>query len=266
MTTRTFGGSPLMNVMTKAAEKAARGLLRDFGELEHLQVSKKSMGDFVTSADKRSESILIEELEKARPDFGILTEESGHIKPSTSESTFIIDPLDGTNNFLHAIPHFAINIAVEKGGYVVAAITYDPIKDEMFWAEKGKGAFLNQRRLRVSGRTEMDTCLLSMNIPNITHGGTEMFDKIYKNVVPRVSGVRRSGSVALDLAYVAAGRYDILMESHCKPWDIASGILMIKEASGQITSLDGKSISTDSQNVCAANLSIHKDVLNFIKV
>jgi myo-inositol-1(or 4)-monophosphatase len=257
---RTVGVSPLINVMTTAVHKAARTLLRDFGELEHLQISRKSLGNFVSSADRKVEEILVQELSRVRPEFGILTEESGDIKSSTVNTRFIIDPLDGTSNFLHAIPHFAIAVAVEKDGEVMAAITYDPIKDETFWAEKGAGCFLNQRRLRISTRTEIDMCLLSTSLPSNDRGDKAVFSKIYNCLMPSVSGTRRSGSVALDLAYLAAGRYDIVIETDCKSWDIAGGLLMIKEAGGMITTLDGDAVNAETVQILAANQVLHKNV------
>ncbi len=253
--------SPILNVMTAAAEKAARGLIRDFGELEHLQVSKKGLGDFVSTADKRSESILIQELSKARPSYSFLTEETGAIPgDENTEFCWIIDPLDGTLNFLHGIPHFAIVIALKKGDEIVASVTYSPLQDEMYWAEKGKGAFLNQRRLRVSGRRHLDEAVIAIGTPFGDHGDINTFQKRLEKIMPITAGTRRFGAAALDLAYVAAGKFDAFFEDHLKPWDMAAGILLVREAGGYVTEVKGDKNMLTSGSVLAANEYIHGDL------
>jgi myo-inositol-1(or 4)-monophosphatase len=265
-TGRTMILSPILNVMTAAAEKAARGLVRDFGELEHLQVSKKGLGDFVSTADKRSESILIHELSKARPSYSFLTEETGAIPGEDSEFCWIVDPLDGTLNFLHGIPHFAIVIALKKGDEIVASVTYSPLQDEMYWAEKGKGAFLNQRRLRVSGRRHLDEAVVALGTPFGNHGDIGIFQKRLEKIMPITAGTRRFGAAALDLAYVASGRFDAFFEDHLYPWDMAAGILLVKEAGGYITEVNGGKDMLNSGSVLAANEYLHGDLQKILKV
>ena len=258
MTTgRTAILSPILNVMTAAAEKAARGMVRDFGELEHLQVSKKGLGDFVSTADKRSESILIEELSKARPGYAFLTEETGAIPGTNPEFSWIIDPLDGTLNFLHGIPHFAIVLALKKEEEIVASVTYAPLQDEMYWAEKGKGSFLNQRRLRVSGRRHLEEAVIGIGTPFGTHGDPATFQKRLDKLMPITAGTRRFGAAALDLAYVASGRFDAFFEDHLHPWDMAAGILLVKEAGGYVTEVGGGDAMLKSGSVLAGNEFIH---------
>jgi len=258
MTTgRTAILSPILNVMTAAAEKAARGIIRDFGELEHLQVSKKGLGDFVSTADRRSESILIEELSRARPDYAFLTEETGSIPGTNPEFCWIIDPLDGTLNFLHGIPHFAIVLALKKEEEIVASVTYAPLQDEMYWAEKGKGSFLNQRRLRVSGRRHLEEAVIGIGTPFGTHGDPATFQKHLDKLMPITAGTRRFGAAALDLAYVASGRFDAFFEDHLHPWDMAAGILLVKEAGGYVTEMNGGDAMLKSGSVLAGNEFIH---------
>jgi len=250
---RSPGCSPTMNVMMAAVQKATRGLIRDFGEIEHLQVSKKGLGDFVSTADRRSEKILIEELSKARPDYSFLAEESGAIEGSDPHHTWVIDPLDGTTNFLHSIPHFAITVALKKDLEIIAGITYDPIKDEMYWAEKGKGAFMNRRRLRVSGRRHLDEALVAIGTPFGDHGDRALFQKHLEKIMPITAGTRRLGAAALDLAYVAAGRFDAFFENHLQPWDLAAGILLVKEAGGYVSEINGSKNMFETGSVLAAN-------------
>jgi myo-inositol-1(or 4)-monophosphatase len=242
--------------MINAAQKAGRSMVRDFGELEHLQVSRKSLGNFVSTADQRSEKILVEELKKARPDFGFLLEEGGAIPGKDSEATWIIDPLDGTTNFLHGIPHFAINIALQKKDEIVAGVTYNPITDELYWAEKGGGTFVNQRRLRVSGRRQLDESLIATGTPFGKHGNGEFFMGCFKKLVPLVSGVRRSGSMALDLAYLAAGRFDGILFMNMSVWDLAAGSLMIREAGGYLCDFEGQQNYLKSGHIIAGNEAI----------
>jgi myo-inositol-1(or 4)-monophosphatase len=244
--------------MSDAARKAARGLNRDFGELAELQVAKKAPADFVSAADLKAEQTIFEMLSKARPGYGFLGEERGMIEGTDKTHTWIVDPLDGTTNFLHAIPHFAINIALQReGAGVVAAVTYNPISNDLFWAEKGKGAFVNDKRLRVAARTRMDEAVLATGIPFLGHGQHARFLKELHQVSQRVAGVRRFGSAALDLAWVAAGRYDGYWERDLQAWDIAAGILLVTEAGGKVTDADGEADPLATRTVCAANLEIH---------
>ncbi|WP_334161772.1 inositol monophosphatase family protein [Phenylobacterium sp.] len=249
--------SALLKVMSDAARKAARGLNRDFGELAELQVAKKAPADFVSAADLKAEQVLFEALTKARPGYGFLAEERGMIDGTDKTHTWIVDPLDGTTNFLHAIPHFAINIALQREGVIVAALTHNPVTNETFWAEKGKGCYLNDHRLRVAARTRLDEAVLATGIPFLGHGQHAKFLKELHQVSQRVAGVRRFGSAALDLAWVAAGRYDGYWERDLKPWDIAAGVLMITEAGGKITSADGDDDVLAAGSVCCGNLDIH---------
>lgn len=243
--------------MSDAARKAARGLNRDFGELAELQVAKKAPADFVSAADLKAEQVLFEALTKARPGYGFLAEERGMIEGTDKTHTWIVDPLDGTTNFLHAIPHFAINIALQREGVIVAALTHNPVTNETFWAEKGKGCYLNDHRLRVAARTRLDESVLATGIPFLGHGQHAKFLKELHQVSQRVAGVRRFGSAALDLAWVAAGRYDGYWERDLKPWDIAAGVLMVTEAGGKITSADGDDDVLAAGSVCCGNLDIH---------
>ncbi|MDA9065674.1 inositol monophosphatase [Candidatus Pelagibacter sp.] len=212
-----------LNIMIKAAEKASRALIRDFGEIEKLQVSIKGPTDFVSNADLKAEKIIIEELKKARPHYSIISEEDGSEINKDKNNTWIIDPIDGTTNFLHGVPHFAISIALKSGDEIVSGLIYDPIKDEMFYAEKENGAFFNNQRIRVSKKKELNSCLFA------TGGATK--EKID---LP----LRNSGSAALDIAYVAAGRYDGYFQNDLNLWDIAAGIIILKEAGGMINEID----------------------------
>jgi myo-inositol-1(or 4)-monophosphatase len=243
--------------MSDAARKAARGLNRDFGELAELQVAKKAPADFVSAADLKAEQVVFEALTKARPGYGFLGEERGMIEGTDKTHTWIVDPLDGTTNFLHAIPHFAINIALEREGTVVAAVTYNPASNELFWAEKGKGAFVNDRRLRVAARTRLEESLVATGIPFLGHGRHGLFLKELHQISQRVAGVRRFGSAALDLAWVAAGRYDGYWERDLNAWDIAAGLLLVTEAGGKVTDADGGSDALTKGSICAGNLEIH---------
>jgi myo-inositol-1(or 4)-monophosphatase len=257
--------SALLKVMSDAARKAARGLNRDFGEIAELQVAKKAPADFVSAADLRAEQTLFEALSKARPGYGFLGEERGMIEGTDKTHTWIVDPLDGTTNFLHAIPHFAINIALQREGAIVAAVTYNPATNELFWAEKGKGCFLNDKRLRVAGRQRLDEAVLATGIPYLGHGGHARFLKELHQLSQRVAGVRRFGSAALDLAWVAAGRYDGYWERDLKAWDIAAGSLLVSEAGGKVTDADGEPDVLAAGSVCAGNLDIHPLVLERLR-
>lgn len=254
--------SALLKVMSDAARKAARGLNRDFGELAELQVAKKAPADFVSAADIKAEQTIFEALTKARPGYGFLGEERGMIEGSDKTHRWIVDPLDGTTNFLHAIPHFAINIALEREGVVVAAVTYNPITNELFWAEKGKGCFVNDKRLRVAARKHMDEAVLATGIPFLGHGQHAKFLKELHQISQRVAGVRRFGSAALDLAWVAAGRYDGYWERDLKPWDLAAGLLLVSEAGGKVTNADGGGDILTEGSLLASNLDLHPQILS----
>lgn len=257
--------SALLKVMSDAARKAARGLNRDFGELGELQVAKKAPADFVSAADLKAEQVIFEALSKARPGYSFHGEERGMIEGTDKTHTWIVDPLDGTTNFLHAIPHFAINIALQREGATVAAVTYNPATNELFWAEKGKGAFVNDKRLRVAARSRLDESVLATGIPFLGHGQHARFLKELHQVSQKVAGVRRFGSAALDLAWVAAGRYDGYWERDLKPWDIAAGSLLVTEAGGKVTDADGEQDILASGSICAANLDIHPLILDRLR-
>ena len=256
--------SALLNVMTAAAEKAARGLKRDFGEIEQLQVSRKGPSDFVSAADLKAERTIRAELEKARPKFGFLLEETGEIKGEDERHRWIIDPVDGTTNFLHGIPHFAISIALELEGEIIAGLVYNPITDEMFMGEKGKGAVLNNHRLRVSARTDLGDALIGTGIPFRGHGNTAAYGKVLDRVMPEVAGIRRFGSAALDLAYVAAGRFDGYWETGLKMWDIAAGVLLVREAGGYVTEVNGGKNPIGTGSVLASNQKLHKSLQDLV--
>ncbi len=262
---RTISRSPHLNVMCNAAFKAARSLVRDFGEVEHLQVSRKGPGDFVSTADKRAEETIYKELQKARPSYGFIMEEAGEVS-GTDDHTWIIDPLDGTTNFLHAIPHFAISIGLQKGPEIIAGVIYDPIKDELFYAEKGGGAFLNERRLRVSSRQSLSDSLLATGIPFARHSKEErdVFHKTLEHLMPLCAGIRRFGAASLDLAYVAAGRYEGYWEHSLAPWDMAAGLVIIREAGGYLCDLKGGDDILGTGSVLATNQALFdplKDIL-----
>lgn len=251
--------------MIDAVRKAARGLTRDFGEVAELQVSKKGAGDYVSAADIKAEQVLFEELMRVRPGYGFIGEERGLIEGSDKTHTWIVDPLDGTTNFLHAIPHFAVTAALERDGVIVAGVTYNPISNEMFWTEKGKGAYLNDKRLRVAARRNLDETVLATGIPFIGKPGHTVFLKELHQVSQRVSGVRRFGSAALDLAYVAAGRFDGYWERGLQSWDMAAGTLLVTEAGGKVTDADGDIAPLHSGTVLASSLELHPLILDTLK-
>ncbi|MDR3518387.1 MAG: inositol monophosphatase family protein [Azospirillaceae bacterium] len=252
--------SAVINVMAKAAEKAARGLVRDFGEVEQLQVSRKGPADFVSTADTNAEKLLCAELAKARPDYGFLLEEGGTIEGRDKSNRWIIDPLDGTTNFLHGLPHWAISIALEREGEIIAGIVYEPLRDEMFWAEKGQGAFNNHQRLRVSARRRLDEAVLATGIPFKGRGDHPLFLAQLQTLMAECAGIRRFGSAALDLAYVAAGRFDAYWETGLKPWDAAAGALIVVEAGGFVTEIDGGRNPVHGNSILAANGQLHAPV------
>jgi myo-inositol-1(or 4)-monophosphatase len=249
--------SALYHVMSAAALKAARGLKRDFGEVEQLQVSVKGPGDFVSTADLKAERVLREELAKARPGFGLLMEESGETKGRDGRHRWIVDPLDGTTNFLHGIPHFAISIGLEEDGEIVAGLIYQPIADEIYWAEKGRGAFINDRRLRVSARRNLEESLIGTGIPFRGHGDHPRYLATLAAVMRATSGVRRVGVASLDLAYVAAGRFDGFWEFGLQPWDMAAGMILVREAGGTVAGLSEGNVM-DHGDIIAANPAIYQ--------
>ncbi|MFZ2099500.1 MAG: inositol monophosphatase family protein, partial [Oricola sp.] len=253
--------SALMNVMVQAVMKAGRGLARDFGEVQNLQVSVKGPGDFVSQADLRAEQVLRSELERARPDYGFLMEEGGTVEGKDVQHRWIIDPLDGTTNFLHGFPHFAVSLALERQGQLVAGVIFNPATDELYTAEKGAGAFLNDRRLRVAGRKALTDCVIGCGIPHLGRGDHGRFLRQLRHVMADSVGIRRTGAAALDLAYVAAGRLDGFWEEALSPWDMAAGIVLIREAGGYVTDLAGGSDMFERGDIVAGNEAVHKALL-----
>ena len=248
--------SPVLTVMTAAVRKAARSLQRDYGELANLQVSQKAPGDYVTAADQKVDKFLREELAKVRPGYAFLTEETGAVPGTDPEHRFIIDPIDGTMNFMHSVPFFAITIALERKGELVAAITYNPITDEMYSAEKGGGAFLNNKRMRVAQRRDIHDTLVSYEMPH--RGGKELpLSRAELSVLQgRVVGIRGTGSAALSLAYVAAGRFDAMVCRNINQWDIAAGILLVREAGGFVSDPDSEKNPMETGNIIATNADL----------
>ena len=256
--------SPQINLITKACMKASRSLIRDFGEIENLQVSSKGPGDFVTSADKRTEKILIEELQKAHPEYGIVTEEIGIINESNTKNRWIIDPIDGTMNFMNGIPQFAISIGYEEDSEIKCGVIFNPIMNEMFCAEKGNGAYLNNSRIRVSKKNKINDALIVTGGPK---GASKIKDKIfmeYINVSNHVSNVRKFGSAALDLSYVACGRFDGYWQRELNYWDIAAGIIILKEAGGFVDFFEENKKLPLKKNILATNSLIHEELKELI--
>ncbi|MEL6299817.1 MAG: inositol monophosphatase family protein [Pseudomonadota bacterium] len=253
--------SALMTVMLNAARKAARSLTRDFGEVEQLQVSIKGPANFVSAADHRAEDLLYRELDKARPGYSFLMEESGTVAGPDKTHRWIIDPLDGTTNFLHGVPLFAISIALEREGEIVAGLVMNPITDETFTAEKGKGAFMNDRRLRVSARRKLDEALVSTGIPHRGRTGHNRFLAEAAMAMKETAGMRRTGAAALDLAWTAAGRFDAYWERGIQPWDIAAGLLLVREAGGIATDLDGRAEMLERGEIIAGSPLIQRALL-----
>jgi len=256
--------SALLNVMIKAAHKAARALKRDFGEVEHLQVSLKGPANFVSAADHRAEEILCAELSAARPGYGFLGEEGGRREGTDRTHTWIVDPLDGTSNFLHGIPHFAISIGLEREGAIVAGLVYNPIDDELFTAERGKGAFLNDRRLRVAARQRLADAVIACGLPHLGRGDLALNNRELAAVQRKVAGLRRFGAAALDLAWVAAGRFDGFWERGLSPWDVAAGSILVREAGGFVTDLDGADTPWISGDVVAGNETMHRELVRLV--
>jgi len=256
--------SPQINLITRACLKASRALIRDFGELENLQVSSKGPGDFVSSADKRTEKIIIEELQKAHPEYGIITEETGIINKKNIKNRWIIDPIDGTMNFLNGIPQFAISVGYEENNEIKCGVIFNPIMNEMFCAEKGNGAFLNNSRIRVSNKKKLSNALLVTGGPK---SSSKIKDKIfseYINVSNNVSNVRKFGSAALDMAYVACGRFDGYWQRELNYWDIAAGIVILKEAGGFVDFFEDDPITPLKKNILATNSNIHEELRGLI--
>jgi len=252
-----------LNIMEKACKKASKLLIRDFGEIEKLQVSKKGPGDFVTNSDKRTEKIIMNELSLARTDYSFLAEESG-LSNKSNEFRWIIDPIDGTTNFLHGIPNFAISIGLEKNKEIICGMIFNPITNEMFYAEKGKGAYLNNSRIRVSSRKNIDECVILTGGPVLSYKNKEIFFKEYENVTRKVAATRKLGSSALDLAYLASGRCDGVFERNLNYWDIAAGIIIVKEAGGTITDFKGGNKYIEERNLLGTNSKIDKELISLL--
>ena len=257
--------SALLNVMIAAARKAARTLKRDFGEVEHLQVSLKGPANFVSAADRRAEETLMAELAKARPGYGFLGEEGGRREGSDTSHTWIVDPLDGTTNFLHGIPHFAISIGLERAGTIVAGVVYNPVNDELFTAERGKGAFLNDQRLRVAARKRLAEAVIGVGLPHLGRGDLELGARELAAVQPNVAGLRRFGAATLDLAFVAAGRLDGFWERNLSPWDMAAGLLLVREAGGFVTDIDGGDAMFTKRHIVAGNETMQRELRTLLK-
>ncbi len=254
-----------INILLKACRKAAKTLIRDFGEVEKLQVSLKGPGDFVTASDKKVEKILIDELQKARPNYSILSEEIGLIK-NDEEFKWIIDPIDGTANFLHGIPHFGISIGLEQNKEIICGIIYDPIKDEIFTAEKGNGAYLNNQRMRVSARSKLNNCIIFTGGPRHNAKNRELALEEYKKFSSKVLiPIRKMGSASLDMAYVAAGRCDGFWQRNLNYWDIAAGIILVKESGGFVTDFNGNNEYIENKTILAANSRINEQMVEVLK-
>ncbi len=257
--------SAILNVMVQAAIKAGRSLARDFGEVQNLQVSRKGPGDFVTQADLKAEQIIFNELRRARPGYSFLMEERGRVEGEDSQHCWIVDPLDGTTNFLHGIPVFAISIALERQGVLVAGVIFNPVMDELYTAERGGGAFFNDRRMRVAARRDLADCVIATGIPHQGRGNHPVALRQLRHVMIEAAGVRRFGSAALDLAWVASGRYDGFWESGLASWDIAAGALMVREAGGFVTDLGGAHDIHSSRTIVAGNEAIHQALLTTLQ-
>ena len=259
-----MAASALMTMMFAAARKAGRSLARDFGEVTHLQVSLKGPSNFVSAADHRAEQVLYDELSKARHGYSFLMEERGFVEGPDKSHVWIVDPLDGTTNFLHGIPHFAISIGLQREGDLVAGLIYNPANGDVFTGERGKGAFLNDRRIRVSARSRLEDCVVATGIPHRGRTGHEDFLRQLTAVMPAVSGIRRSGAASLDLAWVAAGRYDGYWEQGLNPWDLAAGLVIVREAGGYATDLTGGKAMLETGNILAGNESVHRALLKLL--
>ncbi|WKL57529.1 inositol monophosphatase family protein [Asticcacaulis sp. ZE23SCel15] len=258
--------SSLIQVMVASVRKSLKGISRDFGEVTELQVSRKGPGDFVTAADKRVEAALFEELTRVRPGYGFLGEEQGMIEGTDKSHTWIVDPIDGTTNFMHGIPHFACTVALERSGEIVAGVTYNPITNDLYWAEKGKGAYHNDRRLRVSSRKQLDETVIATGLPFIGKAGHTQALKELHQIMQRTAGIRRMGACSLDLAMVAAGQYDGYWERGLKPWDMAAGLLLVAEAGGKVTSIENDNSPMKTGELLATNLELYPQLLDKLKI
>lgn len=250
--------SALITIMMNAARRAAKGLRRDFGEVEALAVSKKGAADFVTAADLKAEQVIFEDLSKGRPKYGFVMEERGEVEGADNSNRWIVDPLDGTSNFLHGLPQFAVSIALERDRLPYAGVIYNPITDELYWAEKGEGAYMNDRRLRVSGRGDLESALFATGLPFKGRPGLARALKETEAVLSATAGVRRWGAASLDLAFVAAGRFDAYWERGLKNWDVAAGAIIVREAGGMISEIEGGSRPTHEGSILAANAEIYE--------
>ena len=257
--------SALINVMVKAARRAGRSLSRDLGEVENLQVSLKGPANFVSAADKRAEEMLYSDLSKARPGYGFIGEEGGTREGSDKTHTWIVDPLDGTTNFLHGIPQFAISIGLQREDTVIAGVIYNPATDELYIAERGKGAFLNDQRLRVAARKQLHDCVVACGLPHIGRGDHDLAGREMAALQPRVAGLRRFGAASLDLAYVAAGRLDGYWERNLKPWDMAAGIIMIREAGGVVSDIQTSGDPLLTGDVVCGNETVHAELIRILR-
>jgi myo-inositol-1(or 4)-monophosphatase len=257
--------SALLTLMIAAARKASRGLRRDFGEVENLQVSRKGPADFVTAADQKAEETLHQELAKARPGYGFLMEERGLVEGTDTSHRWVVDPLDGTLNFMHGIPHFAISIGLERNGQLIAGVIYNPISDDLFYAEKGKAAFHNDRRMRVSARAGLADAVVATGIPYRGRPGHAKFLTELHTLMPEVAGVRRFGSAALDLAWTAAGRFDAFWERGLSPWDVAAGVVIMREAGGVARDLEGGDDPVGSGAIVAGPEAVVEPLVAAIK-
>ena len=254
-----------MTVMVDAVRKAARGLRRDYGEVENLQVSRKGPGDFVSAADRKAEEVLRDALMKARPGYSLVLEENGIIEGTDKSHTWHVDPLDGTSNFLHGVPHFAVSVGLEREGQIVAGVIFDPIKDELVVAERGKGAYLNNRRLRVSGRQDMADALVGYGTPYLGRGSHPRLLRELGAVMAVAGGTRRMGSAALDMAYVACGRLDAYWERDLQTYDFAAGVILVREAGGFVSSADGAAEPLAPRSVAAGNEGLHRELVAILK-
>src|SRR6516162_9955531 len=262
---RPMAHSAILNVMIKAAYRAGRSLKRDLGEVEHLQVSLKGPGNFVTAADRRAEEIVYEELAKARPDYGFLGEEGGVRAGADRSHRWIVDPLDGTTNFLHGIPQFAVSIALERDSAIVAALTYNPANVDLFVAERGKGAFLNDRRIRVAARARLADAVVACGLPHYGRGDLVLGRHEIAAAQSHFAGLRRFGAASLDLAWVAAGRFDAYWERDLSPWDLAAGILLVREAGGFVSDLDGGDAILSKGQIAAGNETMHRELIRLMR-
>jgi myo-inositol-1(or 4)-monophosphatase len=253
-----------INILEKVCSKASKVIIRDFGEIEKLQVSKKGPSDFVTKTDQKVEEIIIEELHRSRPGFNIIAEESGIADMTKSEFTWVIDPIDGTSNFMHGIPHFAISIGLEKNGEIICGMIFDPIKNEMFYAEKGRGAYLNNSRIRVSSRNDLLESIALTGCPILEDSAFDNFIKEHTAMLKKFHKVRNLGSAALDLAYIAAGRAEVFWHKKLNYWDIAAGIIIVKEAGGTITDFKGKTFDLKNKEILATNSRLDSETVKIL--